>query len=64
MREHLEHGVTLVIGGARSGKSSYAETLACSLTDRPIYLANAEITDEEMRLRIERPGNNAKASSP
>lgn len=54
MREHLEHGVTLVIGGARSGKSSYAETLGCSLTDRPIYLATAEITDEEMRLRIER----------
>lgn len=44
--------VTLVIGGARSGKSRHAEQLACALAPKPIYLATAEAFDEEMRTRI------------
>ncbi len=45
--------IELVIGGARSGKSRYAEQQAhayCS--DQVVYLATAQALDEEMRMRI------------
>lgn len=46
----------LIIGGAASGKSVYAEHLACSLrTGGPlIYLATMTARDPESRLRVER----------
>jgi adenosylcobinamide kinase/adenosylcobinamide-phosphate guanylyltransferase len=44
-------GVTLVLGGARSGKSRYAETLGANARRR-VYIATAEIIDEEMRDRV------------
>jgi adenosylcobinamide kinase / adenosylcobinamide-phosphate guanylyltransferase len=46
--------VTLVLGGARSGKSRHAEGLARRHKGRLVYIATGEITDDEMRLRIER----------
>ena len=46
--------IILVTGGQRSGKSSYAQKTALSLTDRPVYLATSAVWDEEYRLRIER----------
>lgn len=44
--------IILVTGGERSGKSSYAEKLALSLSDCPIYMATARIWDEEFRERV------------
>ena len=44
--------VILITGGQRSGKSSYAERLALSLSEHPVYLATAHIWDEEFRQRV------------
>jgi adenosylcobinamide kinase/adenosylcobinamide-phosphate guanylyltransferase len=44
--------ITLVLGGARSGKSRYAESLIASLPQPWIYVATAEAGDEEMTARI------------
>lgn len=44
--------IILITGGARSGKSSYAEKLALSLSPNPVYLATARIWDEEFRKRV------------
>lgn len=46
--------IILITGGQRSGKSSYAQKLALSLTDNPVYLATSAVWDEEHRQRIER----------
>ena len=46
--------LTLIIGGARSGKSRFAEELALSSGLRPVLIATAEGLDAEMRQRIER----------
>lgn len=44
--------IILITGGARSGKSSYAEKMALSLSPNPIYLATSRIWDEEFRQRV------------
>ena len=44
--------LTLVIGGARSGKSRYAEGLITALPPRWIYAATAQALDAEMAERI------------
>lgn len=55
--------IILVTGGARSGKSSFAEKLALKLGGgRAAYLATAQIFDDEMAYRVrihkERRGKN------
>ncbi len=46
--------IILITGGQRSGKSSFAQRLALSLSPNPVYLATSAVWDEEHRLRIER----------
>jgi len=43
----------LIIGGARSGKSRFAQELAPKLGEPVLFVATAEAGDEEMRHRIE-----------
>ncbi|HEY93094.1 MAG TPA: bifunctional adenosylcobinamide kinase/adenosylcobinamide-phosphate guanylyltransferase [Dehalococcoidia bacterium] len=43
----------LLIGGTRSGKSSFAQELALKLDKPVLFVATAEASDEEMRHRIE-----------
>lgn len=50
--------ITLITGGTRSGKSSYAQKLAESKSKNPVYLATARVWDEDFRLRIERHQND------
>ena len=46
--------VTFVLGGARSGKSAHAEALAMGVdgSARLVYVATAEIFDDEMESRV------------
>lgn len=46
--------IILITGGQRSGKSVYAEKLALSLSDNPVYVATAHIWDDEFRERVRR----------
>lgn len=43
-----------ITGGERSGKSSYAQKLAESLTSNPIYLATSRIWDDDFKKRVDR----------
>jgi len=56
MTSALGAGVTLVLGGTRSGKSKVAERLAADLASNGAggvtYLATALVTDEEMERRV------------
>lgn len=46
--------LTLILGGARSGKSTLAEKLAAGQGGPVLYVATAVPFDDEMRLRIDR----------
>lgn len=47
-------GITLVIGGCRSGKSGHALDLANGMGNNKIFLATCVPEDEEMRQRVSR----------
>ena len=58
----MAHQLTLILGGARSGKSTYALRLAADSGAEVLFLATAEARDEEMatkigRHRAERPAH-------
>ena len=45
--------LTILLGGARSGKSTLAEKLAAKQSERVLYVATAIPFDDEMKLRIQ-----------
>ncbi|MBN1189251.1 MAG: bifunctional adenosylcobinamide kinase/adenosylcobinamide-phosphate guanylyltransferase [Dehalococcoidales bacterium] len=53
--------VVLLLGGARSGKSNYAQELAWQSGGKVLFVATAEAGNEEMRLRIEKHKQNRPA---
>lgn len=46
--------ITLITGGERSGKSTFAQEIALSRSESPIYLATANIPDDDFRRRVSR----------
>ena len=48
----MSRKMTLILGGARSGKSSHAQRLAAECAPNVWYVATAAAGDEEMRRRI------------
>jgi adenosylcobinamide kinase / adenosylcobinamide-phosphate guanylyltransferase len=59
----------LILGGARSGKSAFAQRLAAAHDDEVLFVATAEAGDAEMAARIashrtERPGHWRTIEAP
>lgn len=55
-QQHNKTRTCFVLGGARSGKSAFAETLAKKMaadTRKLVYVATAQIFDDEMRKRVD-----------
>ncbi len=52
MTQNNATGITLVLGGARSGKSSYAEQLAIASGLPVTYIATALVFDDEFGQRV------------
>ncbi len=48
----MARSLTLVLGGARSGKSDYAQSLVGRDGGKVLFVATATASDEEMRARI------------
>ncbi len=51
---NAERRLILILGGARSGKSAYAQQLAGALGNKVLFVATAEAGDAEMAARIAR----------
>jgi adenosylcobinamide kinase / adenosylcobinamide-phosphate guanylyltransferase len=51
---NIKSKLTLILGGARSGKSSYAQSLAEAAGIPVTFIATAQALDEEMSARIQK----------
>lgn len=51
-----------ILGGARSGKSRFAQELALKLGQKVLFVATAEPRDDDMRARIEKHQKNRPRS--
>ena len=49
--------IIFITGGARSGKSSYAQQMALLLSDNPFYVATAKVWDDDFEKRVKRHKN-------
>ena len=54
MMANSQSKITLILGGARSGKSSYAQSLAEEIGKSVTFLATAQALDDEMTARIQK----------
>lgn len=52
MEKQAKGEIILITGGARSGKSSFAEALAAKDGRKVAYIATSQILDEEMEFRV------------
>lgn len=52
----------LILGGAKSGKSTYAESLVAAYPAPHIYVATAQVLDEEMVQRVQMHQRRREAS--
>ncbi len=46
--------IIFITGGARSGKSKYAQERALSLSNNPVYVATAKLWDDDFEKRVKR----------
>jgi len=49
----MSNRIYFITGGARSGKSAFAEKIAADIAGKRAYLATAQALDAEMVARIE-----------
>ncbi len=49
----MNNKITLILGGARSGKSTYAEKLAADSNLPVTYIATAQVYDDEFKQRVQ-----------
>ena len=50
--------ITFITGGARSGKSSYAQERALAQSISPVYVATAKVWDDSFQKRVDRHRND------
>jgi len=62
MTTNSQSTITLILGGARSGKSSYAQRLAEESGKSVTFLATAQALNEEMSARIQKHRDERPAS--
>jgi adenosylcobinamide kinase / adenosylcobinamide-phosphate guanylyltransferase len=49
--------IIFITGGTRSGKSNYAQQLALSLSNNPVYIATAKVWDDDFKERVKHHQN-------
>lgn len=54
---HMANNTHLILGGARSGKSAFAEKIAHESNLNVVYLATAQVYDDEFKVRVDHHKN-------